>query len=99
MWGTSSPDDKLVSDLAKATEAIKIAARWSDRLMARKLSPLNCGLLQQNLPLADICSAAKRSASRRGDQSEMIGETGEPVAGYCTGAPIATGRTGEPASP
>src|SRR5262245_8192976 len=34
MWGTSSSDDKLVSDLAKATEAIKIAARRSDRLMA-----------------------------------------------------------------
>src|SRR5215471_11060372 len=25
MWGTSSPDDELVSDLAKATEAVKIA--------------------------------------------------------------------------
>src|SRR5215510_1188563 len=44
MWGTSSPDNKLVSDLAKATEAIKIAARCSDRLMAGKLSPLNFGL-------------------------------------------------------
>src|SRR5262245_66122426 len=47
MWGTSSPDDKLVSDLAKATEAIKIAARRSDRLMAGKLSPLKFGLLPQ----------------------------------------------------
>src|SRR5262245_41996996 len=54
MWGTSSPDDKLVSDLAKATEAIKIAARRSDRLMAGKLSPLNFGLLQQYLPGADV---------------------------------------------
>src|SRR5262249_44020616 len=54
MWGTSSPDDKLVSDLAKATEAIKIAARRSDRLMAGKLSPCNFGLLQQYLPAADI---------------------------------------------
>src|SRR5262249_36487077 len=53
-WGTSSPDDKLVSDLAKATEAIKIAARRSDRLMAGKLSPPNFGLLQQYLPKADI---------------------------------------------
>src|SRR5215510_12920638 len=59
MWGTSSPDDKLVSDLAKATEAIKIAARRSDRLMAGKLSPLNFGLLQQYLSKADSCSAAK----------------------------------------
>src|SRR5262249_44497747 len=54
MWGTSSPDDKLVSDLAKATEAIKIAACRSDRLMAGKLSPRNFGLLQQYLPLPDL---------------------------------------------
>src|SRR5215470_6272033 len=54
MWGTSSPDDKLVTDLAKATEAIKIAARRSDRLMAGKLSPLNFGLLQQNRHGRDI---------------------------------------------
>src|SRR5262249_46332432 len=59
MWGTSSPDDKLVSDLAKATEAIKIAARRSDRLMARKLSPLNCELLQQNLPQPDLSNRSK----------------------------------------
>src|SRR5262249_62036457 len=64
MWGTSSPDDKLVTDLAKATEAIKIAARRSDRLMAGKLSPLNFGLLQQNRhtsgisdTLANVCSS------------------------------------------
>src|SRR5262249_62073122 len=36
MWGTSCPDDKLVSDLAKAAEATKISARRSDRLMAGK---------------------------------------------------------------
>src|SRR5215510_8881211 len=48
MWGTSSPDDKLVSDLAKAAEATKIGARRLDRLMAGKLSPRNFGLLQQN---------------------------------------------------
>src|SRR5262245_1644012 len=47
MWGTSSPDDKLVSDLAKAAEATKIGARRLDRLMAGKLSPRNFGLLQQ----------------------------------------------------
>src|SRR5262245_13297903 len=63
MWGTSSPDDKLVSDLAKATEAIKIAARRSDRLMAGKLSPLNFGLLQQYLPLAVISRIRGREAS------------------------------------
>src|SRR5262245_61584348 len=54
MWGTSSRDDKLVSDLAKATEATKISARRSDRLMAGKLSPLNCGVLQQYLPKGDL---------------------------------------------
>src|SRR5262245_10131996 len=59
MWGNSSPDDKLVSDLAKATEAIKIAARRSDRRMAGKLSPLNFGLLQQYLPLADVSRCSK----------------------------------------
>src|SRR5215471_798642 len=66
MWGTSSPDDKLVSDLAKATEAIKIAARRSNRLMAGKLSPLNFGLLQQNRhisgisdTLANVCSSGR----------------------------------------
>src|SRR5262245_62426288 len=47
MWGTSSPDDKRVSDLAKTTEATKIGARRLDRLMAGKLSPRNFGLLQQ----------------------------------------------------
>src|SRR5215510_10921576 len=71
MWGTSSPDDKLVSDLAKATEAIKIAARRSDSLMAGKLSPLNFGLLQQYLPLPDLSRCSKlskltRSPRRRG---------------------------------
>src|SRR5262245_52503284 len=59
MWGNSSPDDKLVSDLAKATEAIKIAARRSDRRMAGKLSPLNFGLLQQYLPSADVSRCSK----------------------------------------
>src|SRR5262245_14018232 len=66
MWGISSPDDKLVSDLAKATEAIKIAARGLDRLMAGKLSPLIFGLLQQyrhtsgiSDTLANVCSSGR----------------------------------------
>src|SRR5262249_2998180 len=54
MWGTSSPDDKLAGDLARATEATKIAGRRSDRLLAGKLSPRNFGLLQQNLPKGDL---------------------------------------------
>src|SRR5262249_33343789 len=47
MWGTSSLDDILVSDLAKAARTTKMAARRSDHRMAGKLSPLNFGLLQQ----------------------------------------------------
>src|SRR5262245_38115288 len=59
MWGTSSPDEKLTGDLGNAIEPTKIAGRRLDRLMAGKLSPLNCGLLQQYLPLPDSCGAAK----------------------------------------
>jgi hypothetical protein len=47
MWGTSSPDDKLTGDLGNVIETVKIGGRGSDRLMARKLSPSNFGLLQQ----------------------------------------------------
>src|SRR5262249_36192483 len=62
MWGTSSPDDKLAGDLARATEATKIAGRRSDRLLAGKLSPRHFGLLQQNLPLADQVHCSKQRA-------------------------------------
>src|SRR6516225_10340472 len=54
MWGTSSPDDKLTGDLGNAFEAAEIGGRWSDRLLAGKLSSGDFGLLQQYLPLADI---------------------------------------------
>jgi hypothetical protein len=50
MWGTSSPDDKLTGDLGNVIEATQIGGRWSDCLMARKLSSSNFGLLQQYLP-------------------------------------------------
>jgi hypothetical protein len=63
MWGTSSPDDKLISDLAKVTEATKIAARRSDRNMAGKLSPLNFGLLQQYLHTAAFADFSVMSAA------------------------------------
>jgi hypothetical protein len=58
MWGTSSPDDKLTGDLGNVIETVKNGGRGSDRLMARKLSPSNFGLLQQYLPGPDSCSAA-----------------------------------------
>src|SRR5262249_10717800 len=54
MWGTSSPDDKLTGDLGNVIEATQICGRRSDRLMARKLSSSNFGLLQQYLPAADL---------------------------------------------
>src|SRR5215470_15874951 len=62
MWGTSSPDDKLVTDLAKA------------RLMAGKLSPLNFGLLQQNLPLPDVsrCSVGTGLLDHLGEELQRI---------------------------
>src|SRR5262245_45348792 len=55
MWGTSSPNDKLVSDLGNPTEATRVGDRRLNRPGAEKLSPANFGLLQQNLPEPDIC--------------------------------------------
>jgi hypothetical protein len=59
MWGTSSPDDKLIGDLGNVIEATQIGGSRSDCLMAGKLSPGNFGLLQQYLPGPDSCTAAK----------------------------------------
>src|SRR5262245_3958642 len=61
MWGTSSPDDKLTGDLGNAFEAAEIGGRWSDRLLAGKLSSGDFGLLQQYLPKGDIPIAARFS--------------------------------------
>jgi len=44
------PDDKLTGDLGNVIEVTQIGGRRSDRLMARKLSSSNFGLLQQYLP-------------------------------------------------
>ena len=65
MWVTSSPDDKRVSNLAKAAEATKIGARRLDRLMAGKLSPRNFGLLQQYLHTCDFVSRSPDDCSLR----------------------------------
>jgi hypothetical protein len=54
MWGTSSPDDKLTGDLGNAFEAAEIGGRWSDRLLAGKLSSGDFGLLQQYRHKADL---------------------------------------------
>jgi hypothetical protein len=58
MWGTSLPEDKLAGDLGNVIEATSIRGRRSDFFTARKLAPGNLGLLQQNLPQADSCTAA-----------------------------------------
>src|SRR6516225_11864340 len=54
MWGTSSPDDKLTGELGNAFEAAEIGGRWSDRLLAGKLSSGDFGLLQQYRPTAEV---------------------------------------------
>src|SRR5262245_49369913 len=56
MWGTSSPGDKLMGDLGNVIEVTQIGGRRADRLMARKLSSSNFGLLQQYRHKADISS-------------------------------------------
>ena len=58
MWGTSSPDDKLTVVLGNLIEATKIAGPQSDRLMARKLSPGNFGLLQQYLHIPAVMTGS-----------------------------------------
>src|SRR5262249_54993770 len=76
MWGTSSPDDKLVSDLPKATEAIKIAARRSDCVMAGKLSPLNFGFLQQyrhTAAFTDFSLMSAAGGSRHRTRMSIVG--------------------------
>src|SRR5262245_63455044 len=62
MWGTSSPDDKLAGDLAKAAEATKIGARRSDRLMAgnyhRSIAHF-CNNIGTTRTLRDVNSACR----------------------------------------
>jgi hypothetical protein len=58
MWGTSSPDDKLMGDLGNVIEVTQIGGRQSDRLMAGKLSPSNFGLLQQYRHFSDLARCA-----------------------------------------
>jgi hypothetical protein len=57
MWGTSLREDKLAGDLGNVIEATSSDGRRSDFFTAGKLAPDNLGLLQQNLPIADSCTA------------------------------------------
>src|SRR5262245_39237256 len=82
MWGTSSPDDKLVSDLAKAAEATKIGARRLDHLMAGKLLPRNFVFLQQYLPIPDPsrCSKGPGYSITSSARASSVGGTSRPIA-------------------
>src|SRR6202011_2863439 len=58
MWGTSSPSEKLTGDFANGLGAILIGELSLASLFSKKSSPGILGLLQQNLPQADSCTAA-----------------------------------------
>jgi hypothetical protein len=51
--GPKSPGDKLTGDFGNESKAISISDLGLLRLLTRKLSPVNFGLLQQNLPKSD----------------------------------------------
>jgi hypothetical protein len=53
---------KLTGDLGNVIEATSIGGRRSDFFTARKLALGNLGLLQQYLPSADSCTAARSVA-------------------------------------
>src|SRR5262249_59640399 len=71
MWRTSSPDDKLVTDLAKATEAIKIAARRSDRLMAGKILTPHFWLFLQKKHRCDVPTRPRHFRGIRGRRTPL----------------------------
>jgi hypothetical protein len=77
MWGTSLPGDKLTSDFGNEPEATSAGDRDLFRLLAGNLSPGVLGLLQQNLPIPDSCSAAK---------SVPIGQPSQPPQFLATGS-------------
>jgi hypothetical protein len=81
MWGTSSPEDKLTGDLGNVIEATSLGGRGSDFFTAGKLAPGHLGLLQQNLPAADICSAAKRHSLNDlvGKGEQLVAEDAQHV--------------------
>ena len=54
IWGIPSPGDELTGNFGNELEAISISDCGLFRLLARILSHGILGLLQQNLPIADI---------------------------------------------
>ena len=71
MWGTSSPDDKLTGDLGNAFEAAEIGGRWSDRLLAGKLSSGDFGLLQHGV-IPGSCHAKAQGISSPGTHEAIL---------------------------
>src|ERR1035437_4443241 len=65
MLGTSSHSDELTGDFGNEPEAISIGDHGLSRLLAEKLSPRDLGLLQQNLPQADIADKFDPSGNDR----------------------------------
>ena len=82
MWGTSSSDDEFTGDFGNAIEATQIADRRLVRPVAGNLSPGNFGLLQQNLPGADICTAAKAKPIRSPRQRDRTKNPGVRGRGF-----------------
>src|SRR5262245_38417076 len=70
MWGTSSPDDKLMGDLGNVIEVTQIGGRQSDRLMAEKLSPA----------ILDFCNNIGTSRTSRDVQLEPAKWAKEDIA-------------------
>src|SRR6476619_7662726 len=80
MWGTSSFEDNLTGDLGNVIEATSTGGRRSGFFTAEKLGPGNLGLLQQNLPQPDSCTAGTRGEAHRSG----AGQQTAPVAvGTC----------------
>src|SRR5262245_11983105 len=75
--GASSPEDKLTGDLGNAFEAAEIGGRWSDRLLAGKLSSGDFGLLQQYLPRAAV--SRRSNAARYSMTSSARRRTGNGI--------------------
>jgi hypothetical protein len=80
MWRTSSPEDKLAGDLGNVIEATSTGGRRSDFFTAEKLASGNLGLLQQYLPTADSCSAAKNHSITSSARNRIAVGSSMPIA-------------------
>jgi hypothetical protein len=63
MWGTSSPDDKVMGDLPNEIEATQIGGFRSDCVIAGKLAPGSFGVLQQYRHIPEEPITVKQACS------------------------------------